>query len=258
MKSTLHNTSYYEFDKNPNEDTKIELAINNKDIKMNKLMNIPFSSNETNRRNDTNNNTSNLIEEMTPADTQTMNTNYNNYKDTFDTLYNETLNQLFVWNQKTNQLLLINSPSNSSDSYNADSDNLTNDRKTFYESQRTNSLNIWNNVFTWIYIFIIIAYILGMFIDKSTQSMIIKGLVLFVMVIYPFLINVVLYSSYAYIINQLYGGPMQTNIPSIHSAFDSKLNTYLSDPTTIVYSVLYFIVLIVISYVLSVLYRKFF
>ena len=78
------------------------------------------------------NNTSNLIEEMTPADTQTMNTNYNNYKDTFDTLYNETLNQLFVWNQKTNQLLLINSPSNSSDSYNADSDNLTNDRKTFY------------------------------------------------------------------------------------------------------------------------------
>jgi hypothetical protein len=75
-------------------------------------------------------------------------------------------------------------------------DTVTNDRKTYYESQGYNKLQSWYKLFKWIYIFLLIIYVIGLFLAGSRYSFISKIGILFALILYPFVINYVVMFVY--------------------------------------------------------------
>lgn len=68
-------------------------------------------------------------------------------------------------------------------------DTVTSDRKTFYESQGLDHLNAWYSFLKWIYIFIVVVYFIGLLLTKSSYTLFTRILILIAFIIYPFVIN---------------------------------------------------------------------
>jgi len=75
-------------------------------------------------------------------------------------------------------------------------DTVTNDRKTYYESQGYDKLKSWYKLFAWIYFFLLIIYFIGIFLAGSSYSFIAKFGILIALIIYPFVINYVVMFVY--------------------------------------------------------------
>ena len=75
-------------------------------------------------------------------------------------------------------------------------DTVTSDRKSFYESQGFDKLNSWHSFFKWIYIILLVVYFFGMILAQSSYSFLSKFLILLAFLIYPFVINYVVLLIY--------------------------------------------------------------
>ena len=71
----------------------------------------------------------------------------------------------------------------------ATGDVVTNDRKTYYETQNNNYLKNWYVVYKFIYIVIIIVFIIFLFVKKSEYSFISRVLILIFFILYPIYIT---------------------------------------------------------------------
>lgn len=83
-----------------------------------------------------------------------------------------------------------------------ESDNITNNRKTFYENQKYDKLNTWNHFFKIIYIIVLIIFLIFIFTLDSSRG---KGPLIGILILfigYPFIIN--------FIINKLLLGSFDT------------------------------------------------
>ena len=69
------------------------------------------------------------------------------------------------------------------------SDIVTADRKTFYETQNYDNLMKWYRIFKWIYILLLLAFFIGLFITKSDMSRTVKISAFIFLIIYPIVIN---------------------------------------------------------------------
>jgi hypothetical protein len=69
------------------------------------------------------------------------------------------------------------------------SDTITNDRKSFYESQGYDVLTSWYILLKWLYISLVIVYIMGLFMSPSSYSITIRICILIALMIYPFVIQ---------------------------------------------------------------------
>lgn len=76
-------------------------------------------------------------------------------------------------------------------------DKITNNRKSFYESQGYDVLNSWYKLFKWIYIFLIVIYILGMFLSNSSYSFVARICILVALILYPLVINYIVIFVYS-------------------------------------------------------------
>lgn len=76
-------------------------------------------------------------------------------------------------------------------------DTVTNDRKTYYESQGYDKLKSWYKLFAWIYLFLLIIYVIGLFLAGSGYSFIAKFGILISLILYPFVINYVVMFVYS-------------------------------------------------------------
>jgi hypothetical protein len=114
----------------------------------------------------------------------TLNTTYNSlsitYQNAFE-LYKKYLEENAELQDEINEI---------------NTDTVTNDRKTYYESQGYDKLKSWYKLFTWIYIFLLIIYVIGMFLAGSGYSFISKILILIALILYPFAINYVVIFAY--------------------------------------------------------------
>ena len=70
---------------------------------------------------------------------------------------------------------------------NKSSDILTNDRKTYYEDQGITSLKTYYFMFLCFYVFIVVVFLLSILLVKSNFKLSTRFLILFLMVIYPFI-----------------------------------------------------------------------
>jgi|UniRef100_A0A6C0IJF1 hypothetical protein len=77
------------------------------------------------------------------------------------------------------------------------STNSTNDRKAFYEMQGTEDLQWWYSLMKWTYILLIIVFITASFLTPTTYSWKQRGIVLSLLLIYPFIISFFAVSSFA-------------------------------------------------------------
>jgi len=68
-------------------------------------------------------------------------------------------------------------------------DTVTSDRKSFYESQGLDHLNAWHSFLKWTYIFIVVVYFIGLLLTKSSYTLFTRFLILVAFIIYPFFIN---------------------------------------------------------------------
>jgi Mn2+/Fe2+ NRAMP family transporter len=68
-------------------------------------------------------------------------------------------------------------------------DTVTSDRKSFYESQSLDHLNAWHSFLKWMYIFFVVVYFIGLLLTKSSYSLLTRILILIAFIIYPFVIN---------------------------------------------------------------------
>jgi hypothetical protein len=71
----------------------------------------------------------------------------------------------------------------------ATGDVVTNDRKTYYETQNNNYLKNWYVVYKFIYIVIIIVFIIFLFVKKSEYSFVSRVLILIFFILYPIYIT---------------------------------------------------------------------
>lgn len=71
------------------------------------------------------------------------------------------------------------------------SDIVTTDRKTYYETQNYDNLMKWYYIFKWIYILLLLAFFIGIFIADSNSSRRVKIVAFIFLIIYPIAINYV-------------------------------------------------------------------
>jgi hypothetical protein len=72
------------------------------------------------------------------------------------------------------------------------SDVVTSDRKTYYESQSYESLTKWYYIFRWIYILLLLAFFIGIFLADSDKSRTYKWVTFLLFVMYPIVIHVII------------------------------------------------------------------
>ena len=68
-------------------------------------------------------------------------------------------------------------------------DTVTNDRKSFYESQGYDALQNWYILWKWIYIILVVVYVIGLFLVKSGYSIAVRIVILVALIVYPFIIQ---------------------------------------------------------------------
>lgn len=71
------------------------------------------------------------------------------------------------------------------------SDVVTSDRKTYYESQSYESLTKWYYIFRWIYILLLLAFFIGILLADSDKSRTYKWVTFLLFVIYPIVIHII-------------------------------------------------------------------
>ena len=74
---------------------------------------------------------------------------------------------------------------------NARGDILTNDRKSFYETQEYDALDWWHTLFISIYYILVVVFVLGLLFSSNQMSIFKKIGLLVVFLIYPFIIDYV-------------------------------------------------------------------
>jgi hypothetical protein len=99
-----------------------------------------------------------------------LHSNYQNIND----LYNKYVKENTVLEKKIN---------------NKGTDIITNDRKTYYEMQGINALNAWYSPLNWLYIILVVVFGIAIFLTNSTYSLKVKVGILFLLILYPFIIN---------------------------------------------------------------------
>jgi hypothetical protein len=72
---------------------------------------------------------------------------------------------------------------------NSHGDILTNDRKTFYETDALESLQLWYKFWWYIYYLLVIVFILAIIVSPSQLSFIKKSIILILLFFYPYYIN---------------------------------------------------------------------
>jgi hypothetical protein len=70
-------------------------------------------------------------------------------------------------------------------------DILTNDRKTYYESNALERLRLWYTFWWYIYYLLVIVFLLAIFLSPSNFSIIVKLIVLVILVFYPYYVDYV-------------------------------------------------------------------
>jgi hypothetical protein len=108
----------------------------------------------------------------------------NSFIDTFASLDSNNVYVLELYNEyisKNNQL--------DTGIVDIRSDIVTADRKTFYETQNYDNLMKWYRIFKWIYILLLLAFFIGLFITKSDMSRTVKISAFIFLIIYPIVIN---------------------------------------------------------------------
>lgn len=70
---------------------------------------------------------------------------------------------------------------------------VTNDRKTYYEKDNYETLTAWYKVWFYVYVFLLVAFTLGMFLTQSAFSFKSKALILLGFILYPFIIDRILF-----------------------------------------------------------------
>ena len=78
-------------------------------------------------------------------------------------------------------------------------DLITNDRKSFYEMQGYDNLSGWYKSFLWIYAILLVAFLIAIGVVKSGYSYKQKFIILFLLMLYPFVIDFVV----IFIVNQV-------------------------------------------------------
>lgn len=87
---------------------------------------------------------------------------------------------------------------------NSHGDILTNDRKTFYETDALQSLQLWYKFWWYIYYLLVIVFIIAIIVSPSQLSFIKKSIILILLFFYPYYINYIsniVYSFYMSIYN---------------------------------------------------------
>jgi len=123
--------------------------------------------------------------------------------------FNEELTNAFIMNKYYNTAL-INS-NHTSELYkntlqknealklklrNRYGDILTNDRKTYYETDALERLKLWYKFWWYVYYFLILIFLLSMILAPSQITMFYKSIILILLIFYPYYINYIL--SYIY------------------------------------------------------------
>lgn len=85
---------------------------------------------------------------------------------------------------------------------NSKGDILTNDRKTYYESQEYENLQKWYNFFWWIYYVLVLVFLLGILLVQNNFSVIKKVIIFIMLILYPYIVD--------YIVSGIY--KMYTNV----------------------------------------------
>ena len=78
----------------------------------------------------------------------------------------------------------------------SNSDILTNDRKTYYESEAHAKLDTWNNVFKWLYGILAFMVIISLYFTEMDLSLWKKTLIAIIVIVYPFIIGYILNTIY--------------------------------------------------------------
>ena len=112
--------------------------------------------------------------------------------ESYDSLYVTYSNSMELYEKYLNENEALQNEINA-----INTDTVTSDRKSFYESQGIDSLNNWYSFLKWIYIILLIAYVVGLFLVGSDYSIFYKIVILLCFIIYPFVINYVV--SFVYL-----------------------------------------------------------
>ena len=102
---------------------------------------------------------------------------------TYDTLYSNYQNiaDLYENYLRENDVLNLNITT-------LNADMITNDRKTYYETQGYTNLTEWYRFFMWIYYILVFVFLLGIFLSNSSMTFMKKILLLACLIIYPFVV----------------------------------------------------------------------
>ena len=102
------------------------------------------------------------------------------------------------------------------------STNSTNDRKAYYEMQGTEDLEWWYMVIKWIYILLIVAFIVACFLTPTTASWKKRGIIVVLLIAYPFIISSLAVTSFASIRGALSMIPYNTYTHALGVSFPPK------------------------------------
>lgn len=93
---------------------------------------------------------------------------------------------------------------------NSNADILTNDRKTYYESQEYESIQKWYTRFIWTYYILVLVFLLGVLLSQTQMSRSSLIIIFVLLVIYPFIINRIVQNVGGFITTTL--GYLPTNV----------------------------------------------
>lgn len=85
-------------------------------------------------------------------------------------------------------------------------DILTNDRKTYYETEAYDRLVLWYRFLWWIYYIVVLMLILALIFSRSELSLIVKIILSIVFIFYPYYINYIvkfIYSQYQSLVSKI-------------------------------------------------------
>ena len=74
---------------------------------------------------------------------------------------------------------------------NSHGDVLTNDRKTYYESEAIDSAKLWHKLLMGCYYILVVTFVISIFVSNSEMSRIKQVVILIALVLYPFIIDAI-------------------------------------------------------------------
>ena len=130
---------------------------------------------------------------------QLLSENFNNEVSNANTM-NTYLNTALINSQNTTDLLNVYLEKNQElklQLRDRHGDILTNDRKTYYETEALTTLNLWYSLFWYIFYLLVIILVIALFISPSELTTAKKVIIGILMIFYPYYIN--------YILNIIFG-----------------------------------------------------